>query len=237
MRKRLFLLVAVGLALLFGGRLILLAAASGTPDAAEPGGLAAVPASAHRAAIVFGAGLGADGKPSPLLLDRLRAAEKLLQDDRVDLLLLTGDNSRDEYDEPGAMLAQLAGDGVSRSQIAVDYGGRRTWDSCKRARSVFGIQHAVVVTNDFHRARTVVTCKAAGIEVDGAVGTPTGKYPLSPRTKWRARELLASWRGGIDAWVRKPSVPVGGDRIDAYDPCSVWRSLSPEDRGAPPSAC
>ncbi|MDO9352278.1 MAG: ElyC/SanA/YdcF family protein [Solirubrobacteraceae bacterium] len=237
MRKRLILLAVLGLGLLFGGRLILLAAASGTPDATERSALAAVPADGHRAAIVFGAGLNRDGEPSLLLRDRLRAAEGLLRTGRVDLLLITGDNSRDEYDEPGAMLAQLDDDGVARSRIAVDYGGRRTWDSCVRARSIFGIKNAVVVTNDFHRARTVVTCRAAGIEVDGAVGTPTGRYPLRPRTSWRARELLASWRGGIDAWVRQPSVPVRGEKIDAYDPCAVWSSLSPEDRGGKPSGC
>lgn len=235
--KRLLIVAIAAAVVLTGGRIVLLLAASGTPDAAEAGELAPLQTGSHRTAIVFGAGLNRDGKPSLLLMDRLRAAEKLLAAKQVDLLLLTGDNSRKAYDEPGAMLDQLTADGVLRRQMAVDYGGRRTWDSCVRARKVFGVQRAIVVTNDFHRARTVVSCKAAGVAVDGAVGTSTGKYPFAPRTKWKTRELVASWRGGVDAWVRHPKVPVGGAPVDPYDACSVWRSLSPEDRASKPSGC
>lgn len=230
------MLSVVGLLLATGGRIILLIAASGTPDAADAGEVAAVPAGQHRAAIIFGAGLR-DGKPGPLLVDRIKAGEKLLAERRVDLLLLTGDNSREEYDEPGAMYARVLSDGVPATQVAVDYGGRRTWDSCVRARRVFGVRRAIIVTNDFHRARTVVSCEAAGIEVDGAVGTSTGPYRRVDQTKWKVRELVASWRGGVDAWVRHPKVPVGGQPIDPYDACAVWRSLSPEDRGSKPGDC
>lgn len=235
-RRRLLVILLLGLVGLFGGRLVLLTAAAGTPDAAQARELPALKAGQHRVAIVFGAGLR-DGKPSRLLLDRIRAAEKLLEAGTVDLLLMTGDNSQPGYDEPGAMLQQARDDGVAADRIAVDYGGRRTWDSCLRAREVFGVREAVVVTNDFHRARTVETCQAAGLRVAGAVGTSTKGYDFAPRMKWQARELLASWRGVLDAWIRHPDVAVGGKPVDVRDPCSVWRSLSAEDRGARPGGC
>ena len=120
--------------------------------------------------------------------------------------------------------------GVDPDVIALDYGGRRTWDSCRRARVIFGVRRAVVVSNDFHRARTVVVCRAAGISVDGAVGTSTQGYSLAQPTSWQARELAASWRGVIDAWIHHPQTAVGGPAVDIYDPDAVRRSLAPHDR-------
>lgn len=238
MLRRLLLLAALAALLLGGGRLLLLAAGSSTPDAAT-GDVAVLPAGQHRAAIVFGAGLRPDGTPSALLRDRIRGAQRLLAERRVDLLLMTGDHSIPGYDEPGAMRRFAIERGTPAAQIAVDYGGRRTWDSCRRARDVFGVRHAVVVSNDFHRARTVAVCKAAGMTVDGAVGTPTDGYALRKQVRWRGRELLASWRGVWDAWIRHPEVGVGGKPIDPYDPCAVWKSLSAEDRAgdARPRGC
>lgn len=235
MRKCL-VLGLLALLVVVGGRALLLAGAAGTSDAAEPGEVAKLPTGERRAAIVFGAGLNVDGQPSALLRDRVKAAEQLLRRGEVDLLLMTGANPTDDYNEPSAMRSLALADGIPQRQIAVDYGGRRSWDSCARARKVFGVRRAVTVSNDFHRARIVVLCKAAGIQVDGAVGTPTGKYAFWKRGKWYGREVFASWRGAVDAWVRNPGVPVGGKPIDAYDPCAVQRSLSPQDVEQTPRA-
>lgn len=238
MLRRLLLLAGLAAVLLGGGRLLLVVAGSSTPDAAA-GKVPALPSDEHRAAIVFGAGLLPDGTPSALLRDRIRAAQRLLQQRRVDVLLMTGDHSTTGYDEPGAMRRFALETGTPAAQIAVDYGGRRTWDSCRRARDVFGVRHAVVVSNDFHRARTVAVCKAAGLTVDGAVGTTTSGYALHKRLRWQGRELLASWRGVWDAWIHHPQVAVGGEPIDPYDRCAVWSSLSTNDRAsaAPPRGC
>ncbi len=234
MLRRLLILAAVGLVVVFGGRAMLLAGAAGTADAAEPDGVPVLKVGDHRTAIVFGAGLNRDGAPSALLRDRVRAAETLLRTGKVDVLLMTGDNSRTEYSEPSAMRALAISDGVQPTDIAVDYGGRRSWDSCYRAKQVFRVERAIVVTNDFHRARTVVLCNAAGIDVVGAVGTDTGVYAMKKRAKWYTREVVASWRGAVDAWIKHPSVPVGGEPIDLQDPCAVWRSMNVDDRRAEP---
>jgi len=183
---------------------------------------------------VFGAGLGPGETPSPLLDDRLRVAEDLYRRGIVDRLLMTGDNSTPGHNEPGAMRRASLGRGIPEEVIAVDYGGRRTWDSCHRARLVFGVERAVVVSSDFHRARTVVTCRAAGVRVEGASAASTGRYGLRRRTGWRTRELAASWRGVWDAWVDHPDVPVKGEPIDIYDPAAVRASLSEADRRATP---
>lgn len=236
MLRRLALFAVAAALLLLGGRVALLIAAAGTPDAGA-GELPPLRKGEHRAAIVFGAGLRADGTPSSLLRDRIRGAQRLLESGRVDLLLMTGDHSTPQYDEPGAMRRFAIEQGTDPARIAVDYGGRRTWDSCRRAREVFGVRRAVVVSNDFHRARTVAVCKAAGMTVDGAVGTSTAGYALHKRVRWRGRELLASWRGVWDAWIHHPEVAVGGEPIDPYDACAVWRSLADADRGERPPGC
>ncbi len=212
----------------FGGRLLLLIAAAGTPDARTD--LAPLAPGQHRVGIVFGAGLSADGTPSPLLDDRLRAGEDLLRRHIVDRLLMTGDNSVASHNEPSAMRRASIDRGIAPDLIALDYGGRRTWDSCRRARRVFGVRHAVVISNDFHRARTVVVCRAAGVDVDGAVGTSTSGYGFGVRMAWQRRELAASWRAVYDAWIDNPDTAVGGAPIDIYDPAAVRASLSAEDR-------
>jgi SanA protein len=232
--RRLLLIVLAAVVVVFGGRAALLAASSGTPDALAAGELAPVASGQQRAALVLGAGLNHDGTPSAVLRDRIRAGVQLLDRGQVDLLLMSGDNSVDGYSEPSAMRAAAIAQGAPAGQIAVDYGGRRTWDSCARAERIFGIQRAVVVTNDFHRARSIVLCRAAGITVDGAVGTKTTTYAGHP--KWVARETLASWRGAFDAWIHHPTVAVGGKPIDPYDPCAVWDSLSAHDRRSAPTA-
>src|SRR5919109_5629918 len=117
-------------------------------------------------AVVFGAGLW-DGEPSPYLAHRLDAAAELYHAGRIQVVLVTGDNSREEYDEPDAMRAYLTAHGVPDGRIVSDYAGFDTWDSCVRAKKIFGVERAVLVTQDFHIKRAVALCRAAGIESYG----------------------------------------------------------------------
>ena len=117
---------------------------------------------AEPVAMVFGAGLD-DGVPSPYLAHRLAAAATLYRDHKVRVVLVTGDNSRTDYNEPGAMSAWLESHGVPRSRVVLDYAGFDTWDSCDRARRIFGVTHAVLVSQGFHIRRALALCQAAGI--------------------------------------------------------------------------
>ncbi|WP_445528606.1 SanA/YdcF family protein [Streptomyces cyslabdanicus] len=117
-------------------------------------------------AVVFGAGLW-DGEPSPYLAHRLDAAAKLYHEGRVKVLLVTGDNSREDYDEPDAMRTYLTRRGVPGVRIVSDYAGFDTWDSCVRAKRIFGVDRAVLVTQGFHVRRAVALCDAAGIDSYG----------------------------------------------------------------------
>ncbi|GAB2728123.1 SanA/YdcF family protein [Kitasatospora kifunensis] len=128
---------------------------------------------AEPVAVVFGAGV-VNGEPTPYLAHRLDAALQLYQAHKVQAILVTGDNSRPGYNEPGAMYDYLVARGVPAVRVVRDYAGFDTWDSCTRARRVFGVDHAVLVSQDYHVRRALGLCQAAGID-SYAVGVPEGR--------------------------------------------------------------
>ncbi|MFH9738229.1 vancomycin high temperature exclusion protein [Streptomyces roseolus] len=153
---------------------------------------------ARDVAVVFGAGLW-NGRPTPYLAHRLDTAAELYRTGKVRVLLVTGDNSRTAYDEPSAMRAYLTARGVPDEKVVSDHAGFDTWDSCVRARKVFGVDRAVLVTQDFHVKRAVALCERAGVASYGVgVGEPHD-------TTWyygTTRELLAAGKAALDAAVR-----------------------------------
>ena len=88
--------------------------------------------------IVFGAGLAPGGEPSPILAERLETALLLWRTGRVERLLLTG-NADPYHDEIRSMRRYLTKGGVPERAISVDLEGLSTFDSCWRARGVFGV--------------------------------------------------------------------------------------------------
>jgi vancomycin permeability regulator SanA len=152
---------------------------------------------AEPVAVVFGAGL-VDGAPSGYLAHRLDAATALYRAHKVRVILVTGDNSRTDYDEPGAMSAYLAAHGVPRSRVVLDYAGFDTWDSCSRARRIFGVKRAILVSQGFHIRRALALCRAAGVTSYGvAVAEPHD-------ATWYyggVRELAAAPKAVLDAVV------------------------------------
>lgn len=164
--------------------------------------VAAVPA--ERVAIVFGAGVRADGRLTRMLADRVNAAIELYQAGRVQKLLMTGDNSRVDYDEVTAMRRYALERGVPAAAITLDYAGFSTYDSCYRARAIFGVERAVLVTQQFHLARAVYTCRALGVEAVG-LGTPDwGRYRETLLLRYSVRESLATVRALWQVHLTRP---------------------------------
>ncbi|MFJ8144413.1 vancomycin high temperature exclusion protein [Streptomyces sp. NPDC096094] len=146
-------------------------------------------------AVVFGAGLW-EGEPSPYLAHRLDAAAELYRAGRIEVVLVTGDNSREEYDEPDAMRAYLVRHGVPDGRIVSDYAGFDTWDSCVRAKKVFGVDRAVLISQGFHIRRAVALCQEAGVASYGV-----GVDDVHDATWYYggAREILAAGKAALDA--------------------------------------
>ncbi|MFI6503427.1 vancomycin high temperature exclusion protein [Nonomuraea typhae] len=171
---------------------------------ADSGGwLARVPDS--QTALVLGAGLYG-GRPSPMLARRLDIAAELYRAGKVKALLLSGDNSRKDYDEPTAMHDYLAARGVPHEVMVLDYAGFDTWDSCVRARQVFGAERLTVVTQLFHLPRAVTLCRTAGLETFGVGDDSTGQWAAATYA-YATRELLATAKAFADSVVlRSPPV-------------------------------
>lgn len=145
-------------------------------------------------AVVFGAGLW-DGEPSPYLAHRLDAAAELYETGRIEVVLVTGDNSRADYDEPDAMRAYLTRRGIPDRHIVSDYAGFDTWDSCVRAKRIFGVDRAVLISQDFHIRRALALCREAGIDSFGV-----GVADVRDATWYfgGVRELVAAGKAAAD---------------------------------------
>ncbi|MEV7685459.1 vancomycin high temperature exclusion protein [Streptomyces bungoensis] len=149
-------------------------------------------------AVVFGAGLW-NGEPSPYLAHRLDAAVRLYRAGRIRAVLVTGDNSRQDYDEPDAMRAYLTRHGVPDGRIVSDYAGFDTWDSCVRAKKIFGVDRALLISQGFHIRRAVALCEAAGVASYG-IGVDA-KHDAT----WYyggTREVFAAGKAALDAVFR-----------------------------------
>ena len=165
--------------------------------------------------LVLGAGVYSDGEPTTILEARLQAALDLWRAGKVRWFLVSGDNRTLSYNEPQAMRKWLLKQGVPPLLIVNDYAGRRTYDSLRRARDVFGQHKVVIVTSDFHMARAIYLADALGIEAYGVPASSAASSPFA-RTRFWIREIgarhLAWWDG-----CHPPSDTVLGPREPTPD--------------------
>ncbi len=141
-----------------------------------------------RVGIVFGARVYDDGGPSNTLYDRTLIAAEAYNAGKVNKLLLSGGNL-----EPEVMKKLAVELGVPESAIVTDAAGLRTYDTCYRAKNVFGVDRAVLFTQDYHQARSIYLCSNMGIDSFG-VDTKRRNY-LGERWLW-VREYLSR----VGAW-------------------------------------
>lgn len=159
-------------------------------------------------AVVFGAGLQKDGTPSPVLKDRVTAAVQLYQAGKVRKLLMSGDNRFVDYNEPASMRDFALSQGVPEEAIVLDFAGRRTYDTCYRARDIFGLDDVLVVTQKFHLPRAIFTCSGMGMKVNGVIADLRDYHDHAERF-WHIREVPATLVALWQVWVSKP-LPVLG---------------------------
>lgn len=209
------LLLGVGVALIVGA-LGLGALAFAQVRGASTGRIVDLAQAPERGvAIVFGTAVG-----STLLRDRVETAAALYRAGKVRHLLLSGDNRFRSYDEPNAMRKLALELGVPAGAIVLDYAGRRTYDSCARARDIFRVgdgEHAahaargtILVTQRFHLFRAVYLCRALGL--DDVIGVAADRRDYRAGTWLTSREVLANVRAWLDVHVRRP--PVVGGRVE-----------------------
>ena len=168
----------------------------------------------RRVAIVFGAGLWRNGSPTPVLADRVTAAANLYFAGKVEKILMSGDNRFVNYNEPEAMRQLALSLGVPNEAIVLDYAGRRSYDTCYRAKVIFKVDQAILVTQAFHMPRVLYLCNHLGVDSIG-VESDLSIYRKSSVLYWNARELPANTAALWDLYIGHP-VPVLGDPLPIF---------------------
>jgi vancomycin permeability regulator SanA len=152
-------------------------------------------------AMVLGAQIYPDGTPSPYLKGRLDTAKRLYDAGKVRAILVSGDNGDDHYNEPDGMRNYLIRKGVPATRVIADYAGFDTYDSCVRAKQIFGVTKLTVVTQGYHLPRAITTCRLVGVEAQGV-----GDYSRRNGRTWRygqIRELGANLKMVVDVLSRR----------------------------------
>lgn len=140
-------------------------------------------------AIVFGAAVYRNGRLSTVLRDRMDTAVDLYRLGKVQKILVSGSIREPSYNEPAAMATYAMTQGIPFDAIMIDDEGIRTFDTCKRARDVFGLRSAILVTQAFHLPRALFTCNRLGID---AVGVIADSRPYRAARWYELRETAAS---------------------------------------------
>jgi len=165
-----------------------------------------------RVGIVFGAGVWPSGRLSDVLADRMERAVELYHLGKVEKLLLTGDNRFINYNEPAHMRDYAVARGVPSEDVVLDYAGRRTYDSCYRARHIFGVTEAILVTQSYHLDRSLFIADHLGIDAVG-VGADRRSYVRLRYYWWR--EVPATAQAWWEVMVGHPE-PVLGERLPIF---------------------
>lgn len=163
-------------------------------------------APSEQVAIVFGAAVFRNGRLSTVLRDRMETAITLYQSGKVNKILVSGDNSFDNYNEPAAMMAYALERGIPSQDIQPDYGGRRTYDTCYRAREIFQLKNAILVTQEFHLPRALFTCRRLGIE---AIGVSADLHSYRGARWYEFRETAATLFALWDVIRQNPPAVLG----------------------------
>lgn len=159
-----------------------------------------------RVAIVFGASVYGNGELSPILEDRVDTAIELYRARKVERILVSGDNRHPSYNEPKAMQEYLVTHAVAPKDVIVDYAGRSTYETCLRAKEIFGLQRAVLVSQGSHLPRALYIANQLGLDALGMAGD----LRLRPKADYQGvREWAAEVKAYFNLHFKPPKAILG----------------------------
>jgi SanA protein len=182
-------------------------------------------------AIVPGALVEPDGDLSAMLAARVEQASRLWHAGKVEKILVSGDHGTWKYDEPDTMRKALVRDGVAPRDVFEDHAGFDTWATMVRAKSIFGVRDAVVVTQGFHMPRALYLADEAGID---ATGLTADLQPWGYQGRKSAvREVLSRVKAIADVAFDTPALAGPSIPIATADGRESWGPAPPP--GTPPA--
>jgi vancomycin permeability regulator SanA len=156
--------------------------------------------------LVLGSQVTPEHEPMPVLRGRLDTAAQLVRDGRARVVLVSGDAGGHSGNETSVMTTYLRRQGVEADRIVADPYGLDTYDSCLRAKQVYGLTRLLVVTQAYHLSRAVALCRDVGVDADG-VRAGCGGCALLTLTREYPRDYLAATKAAWDAFSdRKAAV-------------------------------
>ncbi len=158
------------------------------------------------AIVVLGASVFADGTPSHILQDRLDQAIALYHNGAAPKLIMSGDGRETSYNEPAAMKAYAVSQGVPSEDIFCDRGGYSTYETMYRARTIFGVNRLIVVTQTYHLSRALFAANGLGMQ---AIGVPSDARPYRYQNYYDLREIPARTKDFVLTLLRVPSTVQG----------------------------
>ena len=108
-----------------------------------------------------------NGSPNDFFFNRIDATVDLYKSNKIKFIIISGDNSKKDYNEPLDMKNELVKRGIPEDKIFLDYAGFRTLDSVIRAKEIFGQNSFIVISQKFHNERAVYLARRNGIEAYG----------------------------------------------------------------------
>ena len=160
---------------------------------------------------------------SPVLEDRVLMGISLMEHDKGDKILLSGDHGQPFYDEVTAMQLYVLRNApfIQEKDIFLDYAGYSTWDSVYRARDVFKINDLVIVTQEFHISRAIFMARCLGMNAIG-MSINQERFAGPSLRDWQIREYFARLKAFYSIIFRpKPlqlgdSFPINGDGRESW---------------------
>ncbi len=136
-----------------------------------------------------------NGQPNAYFYNRILAAAELYKSGKIQYLIVSGDNSRKDYNEPEDMQKALMERGIPEDRIFLDFAGFRTLDSVVRAKEIFGQHKIIIVSQQFHNERAVFLAQQNGMEAYGFNAEDVNQYA---GFKTNVREYLAKTKAYLD---------------------------------------
>jgi SanA protein len=161
------------------------------------------------------------GNINPYFINRIKAAAELYHSDKIRRIVVSGDNSRKDYNEPQDMKEELIKLGVYENDIYLDYAGFRTYDSVIRMREIFGQDSFTVISQEFHNERAIFIASAFEIN---AIGFNAVDLNASMGFKTNLREKFARVKMIIDL-IFKQEPKFLGEKIDIEEKEEVLRDI------------